>query len=41
MKKFEFTEESKTFLGLTVKRIRSLIRIDLGWTVINPGDLGG
>ena len=41
MKKFEFTGESKTIFGLTLKRIRALIRIDLGWTVINPGDLGG
>ena len=42
MKKFEFTGEVKTlWWGCKVQRIRALVEIDLGWTVVKPGDLGG
>ena len=41
MKKFEFTGEVKTVFGVNLKRIRALVRIDLGWTIVKPGDLGG
>lgn len=40
-KKFEFTGEVKTLFGIQLKRIRALVEIDLGWAIINPGDLGG
>ena len=28
-------------MGCKVQRIRALVEIDLGWMVVNPGDLGG
>ena len=42
MKKFEFTGEVKTtWFGTKLNRIRALVEINLGWTVIKPGALGG
>lgn len=42
MRKYEFTEETKTLCdGTVLHRIRALIDIDLGWKIVKAGELGG
>ena len=42
MRKYEFTGETKTLCdGTVLHRIRALIDIDLGWKIVEAGELGG
>lgn len=42
MRKYEFTEETKTLCdGTVLHRICALIDIDLGWKIVKAGELGG